>query len=158
MNQDIYIRIQENVDDKIECLQAILQIVQIQKEIEFNNEQDSILFDDCLEKKEKLIINIEGLNRKFELLSFEAGQKAIEYFGNHRDNALYLKKRNEMLLLLEEEIRNLEKQCKLNFECYLKKEHEKIKSFRLNNQVASNYYKNMNNNHITESYFMDNRK
>lgn len=146
------------LDRRKECLQEILQIVQMQKEIMLLEEHELDQLDQCIDKKENLLSRLDELNNEFESFFLEGQEEFPELLVLYRKEAQLVKKYNQEIIFLSQEIQCLELQCKSNIDQYLKLEREKIRKFRINNQMASNYYKNMNGNPKLDSYFMDSRK
>lgn len=158
MKEISYLFLKTNLDKKIECLQAILQLVQIQKDIDFNSIDGIPQYEECLDKKDEILKNIDIFNNEFELYMVENYKELGENPDRNSTEKMHLKKKIDYLCCLQDEIEKLEVECKVNLEKFIQIEREKIKNFRIRNQTASSYYKNMNRNQISESYFMDDRK
>lgn len=156
MKDEKILKLLEILDRKKECLKAILSVVKEQEKIEFVQENDLEIFEEYIEDKEDLIITLSQLNQEYE--------EFIEQIGEVSSNRPYstmeqqAKLENQEIISLSEEIQALEQKSRVKFEAYVRKEREKIKSFRLNNQMTSSYYKNMNGRQLDDSYFMDRRK
>lgn len=156
MKDEKLLKLIELLDGKKECLQAILSVVKEQEKITFVQESDLEIFEDSIEKKESLLIELSKLNQEYEDFEEQIGE--VDLIRSYSDKVLQADLKNKEIIALSEEIQDLEEECKTNFEAYVRQEREKIKSFRLNNQMTSNYNKNMNGRQLEDSYFMDKRK
>lgn len=148
----------ENVKKKKECLQAILQVVLVQKDIEFIDEQDISEFGLCVQKKDDLLLELNILIDEFEKYTNDISAKMPEYSKEHKKELDSLRKINNELMVISNQIQKMEYLCKVGMEEYLSQERERIKKFRVTNQMASYYYKSMNGKQVTESFFLDSKK
>lgn len=155
MSEEILLKIKDMLNRKRECLQKILYIVKQQEKITFNKESDMELFREHIEEKEDLLLALSKLNQENEefLQAGEAGSDRI-----YKDIKQQINLVNQDVISLSREIQTLEEKSKDNFETYVRKERDKIKNFRIKNQMTSNYYKNMIGGQLEDSYFMDKRK
>ncbi|HCL01165.1 MAG TPA: hypothetical protein DHW61_01925 [Lachnoclostridium phytofermentans] len=156
MREEILLKLKEMLNRKKECLQKILYVVKEQEEITFAIESDFDLFEEYIEEKEDLILVLSKLNQEYEEFIKQMGEVGAD--NTYSDMKQQINLINQEVISLSKEIQILEEKSKDNFEAYVRQEREKIKNFRINNQMASNYYKSMNVGQLEDSYFMDKRK
>ncbi len=156
MGYEKLLELKEIMEKKKECLQEILLTAKVQAELILTNEDELDLFGEYIGEKENLIRTLNQISEEHEeLIKVSAG---ADLWDNNQDMVRQVNRLNQEIISLSREIEKLEEKSKENFESYIRQESEKIKSFRLNNQITSSYYKSMNGVQLEGSYFMDKRK
>ncbi len=155
MREEILLRLKDMLNRKRECLQKILYVVKEQEKITFNKESDLEIFEEYIEEKDDLILALSKLIQENEEF-IQAGEADSDRI--YKDIKQQINLVNQEVISLSKEIQTLEEKSKDNFETYVRKERDKIKNFRIKNQMTSNYYKNMIGGQLEDSYFMDKRK
>ncbi|WP_312368713.1 hypothetical protein [Lachnoclostridium sp.] len=155
MSEEILLRLKDMLNRKRECLQKILYVVKEQEKITFNKESDLEIFEEYIEEKDDLILALSKLIQENEEF-IQAGEADSDRI--YKDIKQQINLVNQEVISLSKEIQTLEEKSKDNFETYVRKERDKIKNFRIKNQMTSNYYKNMIGGQLEDSYFMDKRK
>ncbi|ABX40701.1 hypothetical protein [Lachnoclostridium phytofermentans] len=156
MKVEILLKLKEMLNKKKECLQNILYVAKEQDEITFAKESDLEIFEKYIDEKEDLILALSKLNQEYEEFIEQMGEASSDNADSDMKQQINLI--NQEIISLSKEIQVLEGKSKEKFEAYVQQEREKIKNFRLNSQMASNYYKSMNVGQLEDSYFMDQRK
>jgi uncharacterized protein YozE (UPF0346 family) len=156
MREEILLKLKEMLNRKKDCLQNILDIVKEQDEIMFAKENDLEIFEEYIEEKEDLILELSKLNQEYEEFIEQMGEAGFD--NTYSDMKQQINLINQEVISLSKEIQILEVKSKEKFETYVQQERVKIKNFRLNSQMTSNYYKSMNVGQLEDSYFMDKRK
>ncbi len=156
MRYEELLNLKDILDRKKECLQTILHLVKAQEELIFTNESDLDFFGEYMKEKEELILKLTKFNDEYEEFMEQIGEAGSVKANS--DIVQQITQINQAVITLGKEIQDLEGKSKVSFEAYVRQEREKIKRFRLNNQMTSNYYKSMNGVQLEDSYFMDKRK
>lgn len=156
MREEIFLKLNEMLNRKKDCLQNILYVVKEQDEITFAKESDLEIFEEYIEKKEDLLLVLSKLNQEYEEFIEQMGEAVAD--STYRDIKQKINLVNQEVISLSKEIQTLEEKIKVSFDVYVQQEREKIRSFRIKNQMTSNYYKSMIGGQLEDSYFMDKRK
>jgi flagellar biosynthesis/type III secretory pathway chaperone len=132
--------------------------------IELTNEQEIIIHDESIneERFHYIIDQKEALIEK--LLSFDNGFEQI--YQHIKDELLKNKgKYQKEIQRLQELIADItdksialqaaERRNKAKLDAYLATKRGSIKSFKISNQTATSYYKNMTGQHQGQAYFFD---
>jgi hypothetical protein len=143
---------------KNEILSGLLELTRQQESIINEQEIDDDKFYSIIEEKGKLIQKVREIDDGFEHIFLRVKE------GLTNDQNKYAGKIEAMQELIREvmdkvvKLQVLEKQNKMKLEIFLNNKRSEIKSFKVNNRIVSNYYKNMSKQYEQESYFFDTKK
>ncbi|WP_066711933.1 flagellar export chaperone FlgN [Clostridium sp. Marseille-P299] len=159
MEINTYIRIlTDTLVKKNKILDELIEINKKQENILTSIEVDIDSFDETLNKKEKLITQLDQLDDGFEMIyarvQDEVKRNAFEY----KSDIVVMQ---ELIKKIIEKSMNLqvkEKAIKSKLETYLMRQKQEIKNYNVSSQSVSNYYKNMMSEYQGESYFLDKKK
>lgn len=159
MDNSTYIHIlMDTLNKKNILLEKLLDITSLQENYINDHIPDMDLFEQTLSEKENYINQINQLDVGFEKIygyvKEELSAKRIEY----RE---YIENLQELIRQITDKSAKMqasELRNKLKMEAYLLSKKKEIKNFKINSKTASNYYKNMNNQQVLGSYFLDKKK
>lgn len=135
--------------------------------IELNKEQENMLtsfevniesFDDTINKKEILIVQLNQLDDGFEMIYARVQDEIKHNALNYKYEIVVLQEFIKNIMEKSMNLQIMEKSIKLKWETYLMKQKQEIKNYKISSQTVSNYYKNMMNEYQGESYFLDKKK
>lgn len=135
--------------------------------IELNREQGNILisfevnmesFDETLNKKEKIIEQLNQLDDGFEMIYTRVQSEIKDNTLKYKTDIVVIQELIQKIMEKSMNIQMKEKCNKIKLEAFLTKQKQEIKNYKVSNQTVSNYYKNMMNEYQGESYFLDKKK
>lgn len=148
----------ESLQKKLIIMQQILELTK-QQDSCFQEEQEVVeTMEHYVLEKEPLIQQLSKLDEGFDLVYAKIKTYVLD---NTKEYSAEIKKLQESILevtSLSVKIQTLEQGIKRKFELYLTSKKKEIKQFKINNQTATNYYKNMTGQPQGESYFIDKKK
>lgn len=159
MDDSTYIHIlTDTLNKKNVLLEKLLDITLLQENYINNQIPDMDLFEQTLTEKENYINQINqldvGFDKIYEHVKEELSSKRIEY----RE---YIENLQELIRQITDKSTKMqvsELRNKTKMETYLFSKKKEIKNYKVNSKTASNYYKNMNNQQASGSYFLDKKK
>lgn len=150
---------QDALRNKYKILNEILEATKKQEELVTAEEMDMDVFDELLDRKDKLLFRMQELDQGFQT-SYERIKDELE-----KEKQLYKPRILEMQNMLRQitdlgvKIQALEQRNKARFEGHILKKKQEIQDFRVNNKTASAYNQHMaNQHHEWQSYFLDKKK
>lgn len=124
-------------------------------EIPFNDGK----FDEVIVSKQRLIDEINQLDSGFEMIYSHIKVELAEQPSVYNEQIKILQDLISTVMQKGTILQSLEKKNKNKMEVYLQNQRKNIKNFKMNNKAATNYYKNMSNQHQQgQSYFLDKKK
>lgn len=159
MDVNIYIKI---LTDTLIKKNELLEVV-----IDLNKTQDNILssvevsieeFDIILDKKEKVISQLNQLDDGFEKIYSKIQESIKNNVMIYKTEVVFLQEQIKQIMDKSILIQIQEKSNKVKLESFLIKQKREIKNYNVSSQTVSNYYKNMINEYQGESYFLDKKK
>lgn len=155
----IYIEMMINsLETKSSVLDEILNITKIQETMLSKGAILDDEFDKTSIDKEQMINQVNELNSGFEALYIrlkeEIDRKKDEYYNEIQR----LKRLIKIVTDKSVEIQAIEKRNYKRFQSSLALRKNEIKEFKRSSKTASNYYKNMADQHQGQSYFLDKKK
>lgn len=150
--------LEESLRKKLEVLERIQKLNEVQTGILKQETVDLEAFDQTVDEKGLCIDELTGLDEGFESLYDNIKQ---ELAGNRQKYAVQIKKLQELISLVTDKsvvIQAQETRNKALVENYFKRERRDLGATRKNSKAVYGYYQNMNQNKVSQSYFMDQKK
>lgn len=150
---------QESLQKKQGIMSKLLSLTQEQSELLEKQPMDMERFEEILEQKDELLMQLETLDNGFN----NVFQKLTPFL--EKDKQTYrapIEKMQGLIRAITDcgvRIEGLERKNRDAFQRYLLNERQEIKNSRASNRTAVSYYQNMpNQHHEWQSYFMDQKK
>ena len=148
----------QSLDKKINVLNRIIE----QDQIQLGQLQDPNLdpddFDQTVEKKAKLIEELELLDDGFE----QVFARVKDEIGDHKDaykaEIRRMQEKIRQITAKSMEIQTQEARNKNMMEQKFNSIHKQVKEIRQSQKVVNQYYRNMMKNAYTDPQFLDNKK
>lgn len=156
----VYIKILvDTLRKKKEILEFLTELTKEQemllKDSSFSMEQ----FEEAMEKKGKLIDNLNQLDDGFEAFYKRLEDVLPVEKENHRTELLEAQELIGKITDMSARLQALEAKNKESFARRLTEQKQEIKSFKTSSQTAGKYYQHMANQHQEgQSYFLDKKK
>lgn len=159
-NTGVYISaLQESLQKKLEVLSDLLKLTNEQEKILAEREPDMDRFDRIISEKDKLLQNMETLDRGFESLFAKIGSTIRDNKYQYQQQIVEMQNLIRSITDTGLQIEGQEHRNKTAFQNYLTGARREIREFTSNNQAANAYYHNMANQHRAwQSYFVDQKK
>lgn len=116
------------------------------------------IFDQTLTEKEKLINQINQLDDGFEQIYAHIQEELSKRRLEHKEQIETLQDLIRQITDKSTKLQSSEMRNRNKLEAYIRGRKGEIKSFKMSSRTASNYYRNMQNQPIGESYFLDKKK
>lgn len=148
----------KSLEMKKELLEDVVKINGKQQEFLLKPEFDYEGFDALMEEKQGILNKIDQLEQVFE----SNYERVKEELATERD--IYANELGTMQTIIRQmtelsiKIRGSETQIKQGVEAAFAKARQKVKQYHVSSRTASQYYKNMANQHMGQSYFLDKKK
>lgn len=143
---------------KIKVLDKLTAVLKVQEECLSSNNVDLDKFDEMLTRKDILIEQLNQLDDGFEKIYLRVQQELTINSTKYRSDIITIQGYIKDIMEKSTFIQVKEKQFKVKFDSYLINQKNEIKNFKISNQTASSYYKNMANAYQGDSYFLDKKK
>ncbi len=154
-NQTYFILLKDTSKKKIGVLQELLKYTLIQEKIIDQGDIEKEEFLDTISEKEKQLNILLQLDDGFEQVYQRIKDSLLKYPKYFEAEVKELKDLITIITDLNIKLQALEKRNKTKMDNVLIKKRLEIKNFKANNQMVSNYYKNMANQHQGQAYFLD---
>ncbi len=156
MNSVTYIQLlKQSLRKKLEVLNLLLQLTEAQDKLFDSSEIDVKKFDELITSKNEQIKQLSMLDNGFEQIyshvKEELNINKLKYKEEIEELQSLVTDITDSTIKLEVMERRNSEKLKLMFS----KKRNEIKSGRKNNQMVTNYYKNMSGSHDTQSFFYD---
>lgn len=143
---------------KVEILEELLELTEEQN-LAFTNENSTFeVIEQCVEKKEPLIRQINEMDNGFDSVYSKIKDAVYKNKELYRSELQQLQESIVKVTELSVKIQTLEQNNKLKFEVFSNNKRQEIKQFKVSNKTVSTYYKNMTGKPQGESYFYDKKK
>lgn len=140
---------------KIKVLEELSSVIKAQEENFSTKDIDLDDFDSMLLKKDILIEQLNQLDDGFEKIYLRVKEELTLNGVIYRNYILTIQGYIKEIMEKSAFIQTKEKQLKLKIDSYLINKKNEIKNFKISNQTANSYYKNMMNSVQDEPYFLD---
>ena len=147
-----------SLEKKEQVLEAMLELTGQQEQILAEEELDMEAFDKLLQKKQSYVERLEKLDQGFDQIYQRVREKIQKHPGKYRDRIQEMQGRIGQLTELGVSLEVQERRNKERFEFLVSASRSKIRNYKVSNQAAAQYYKNMANRFQGDSYFVDKKK
>ena len=147
-----------SLEKKEQVLEAMLELTGQQEQILAEEELDMEAFDKLLQKKQSYVERLEKLDQGFDQVYQRVREKIQEHPGKYRDRIQEMQGRIGHLTELGVSLEVQERRNKERFEFLVSASRSKIRNYKVSNQAAAQYYRNMANRFQGDSYFVDKKK
>lgn len=159
MDEKTYINIlTDTIVKKISVIDELINITQYQEEVFSAIPLDLEKIEESVSKKEILIENLNQLDSGFEKIFEHVQDELKQNRLTYKDQIIKLQHLINQVMEKSTKLEIMEKQNKNQFTISFLNKRKEIGEHKLSNKVASNYYKNMANQHQGQSYFLDKKK
>ncbi len=148
----------ESLDKKIEILKQLLELTTNQSQLISKEKLDLDQFDHIMDNKSKWIEEINLLDHGFSSTYDRVRHALVSNKANYKEPIKGLQEKVSIVSELTVNIQVAEERNKNDIQRHLKKNKNKVKTFKKSRKTASQYYKTMNNMYGNESYFIDKKK
>ena len=160
---NVYIAIlSDSLKKKMDVLKKILSLTKEQNVILSEKEIDKVDvdgFDEAVEKKGKLLLEMQELDKGFDSVYKKVGKFLSENKEEYKSEILEMQNLIRSITDIGMELEGLEQKNKTKFNDFIRKKRNSINSFKQSNRVANSYYQNMSNQHREwQSHFLDQKK
>lgn len=147
---------------KLDVLQNLLSLTKEQNLILDEQNPDKVDvdgFDRAFEKKEKLIAQMQELDKGFDSVYKKIGRLLSENKEEYKPEILKMQNLIRSITDTGMELESLEQKNKTLFNTFIRNKRHAINNFKQSNRVATTYYQNMSNQHREwQSHFLDKKK
>lgn len=158
-NQKTYIHILLNtLTKKNNILTELEKLTLSQKECLSAEPMDFNLFDEIMEQKEEFIYQLNQLDEGFEIVYTRVKEELGSNREKYKQEILSLQQFITQITEKSVQLQSLEVQNKLKLEIVLHNKKTEVRTYKANNQSVSSYYKNLANQSVGESFFVDKKK
>ena len=162
-NKRVYITILSvSLEKKLDVLKKLLSVTKEQNMILSEKDIDKFdvySFDTAVDKKEKLIGQMQELDKGFDTVYSKVGRFLSENKEEYKSETL---KMHNLIISITDtgvQLESLEQQNKTKFNTFIRNKRPAINDFKQSNRVATSYYQNMSNQHREwQSHFLDQKK
>lgn len=159
----VYVNIlSDSLRKKIDILKKILYLTKEQGTILSEKDIDKVDvdgFDNAVEKKEKLILDMQELDKGFDSVYNKVGRFLSKNKEEYKSEILQMQNLIRSITDIGVELESLEQQNKTKFNTFIRNKRHAINDFKQSNKVAASYYQNMSNQHREwQSHFLDQKK
>lgn len=154
-NQTYFILLKDTLKKKIGVLQELLQYTLLQEQIIDKGDIEKEEFLGTISEKDKQLNVLIQLDDGFDQVYQRIKESLLKYPKYFEADVKELKDLITIITDLNMKLQALEKRNKTKMDNVLIKKRLEIKNFKANNQMVSNYYKNMANQHQGQAYFLD---
>ncbi|MFT4144601.1 MAG: hypothetical protein QM644_09120 [Mobilitalea sp.] len=154
-NQTYFILLKDTLKKKINVLEELLKYTLIQEILIDKGDIEKEEFLDTISEKEKQLNILIQLDDGFEQIYQRIKELLSNNPKNYETHVQELKDLITIITDLNMKLQALEKRNKIKMDNVLLKKRSEIKNFKVNNQMVSNYYKNMTGQHQGQAYFLD---
>lgn len=159
----VYITIlSDSLRKKMDVLKNILSLTKEQNTILSEKDTDKFDvdgFDKIVEKKEKLIEQMQELDKGFDSVYKKVGRFLSENKEEYKTEILQMQNLIRGITDIGMEMESLEQKNKTKFNTFIRNKRHEINDFKQSNRVATSYYQNMSNQHREwQSHFVDQKK
>lgn len=159
MDNKTYVHIlTDTLAKKNSLLEKLIQITVMQEEYITSTPPDIDNFEASLTEKEELIEKINELDEGFERIYGHVKDEIVSNRINYKEDILELQNLIKQVTEKSTNLQALEIKNKKSLEIFFANKKKEIKDFKKSSKTASSYYRNMMNQQLDESYFLDKKK
>lgn len=159
MNKIVYVKVlADSLQKKASALESILHITKTQDELLQEQEFDEECFLETVTRKQVYIDQITEFDQGFEVVYQRVKQELDTGRAQYAEDIANMQRLIANITELGMNIEALEKRNKARMDKVLEERKQQVRGMRMNNSVASNYYKSMLNQKYNQSYFLDKKK
>ncbi len=159
MDNNTYVHIlTDTLSKKSFLLDELIQITEMQERYITLTPPDMDNFETSLEDKEMLIEKINELDDGFEKIYEHVKNEIISNRINHKEAIIELQNLIKQVTEKSAKLQTLEIRNKKSLEIFFANKKKEIKDLKKSSETATSYYKNMMNQQLDESYFLDKKK
>lgn len=162
-NIRVYITILcDSLEKKFDVLKKLLLVTKEQNLILSEKDIDKFDvdgFDAAVDKKEKLIGQMQELDKGFDSVYGKIGSVLSANKEEYKSEILKMQNLIRSITDIGVQLESLEQQNKTKFNTFIRNKRHAINDFKQSNRVATSYYQNMSNQHRAwQSHFLDQKK
>ncbi len=139
-------------------LDKLIQITEMQEKYITLTPPDMDNFESSLTDKEIIIEKINELDEGFEKIYEHVKEEIVSNKLNHKVAISELQNLIKQVTEKSAKLQTLELKNKKSLEIFFANKKKEIRDFKKSSETASSYYKNMMNQQLDESYFLDKKK
>ena len=139
-------------------LDKLIQITEMQEKYITLTPPDMDNFESSLTDKEIIIEKINELDEGFEKIYEHVKEEIISNKLNHKVAISELQNLIKQVTEKSAKLQTLELKNKKSLEIFFANKKKEIRDLKKSSETASSYYKNMMNQQLDESYFLDKKK
>ena len=159
MDNNTYLYIlKDTLLKKNALLNKLLAITALQEEYFNNSNPDMEAFEQTLSEKDEYIEQINQLDEGFERIYHYVKEEISTRRLEHREQIEQLQELIRQITDKSTKLQGTEMRIKNKIEAYFLGKKKEIKNLKISNRTVSNYYNNMYNQQMGESYFLDKKK
>lgn len=159
MSDIIYINVlADSLQKKTSVLKEILESTKKQQVLLKMDSLDEEAFLKIIQDKQGYLDRMEELDEGFEIIYQRVRAELEQQKDKYQTEILKIQHLIAQITELSVDIEALEQRNKVQMDKVILDQKQKIKDKRVNNTVASNYYRNMLNHQYDQSYFLDKKK
>jgi len=143
---------------KIQVLDQLQNLTEQQERVITTEPFDEALFLQTISIKEEHIKVLAQLDSGFEKLYTSVKEELVTGKSKYETSIINMQEQIKKITDLSVKLQALEKRNKAKMETMLIFKRKNIKSARVSNQTATNYYKTMSKQHENQSFFYDKKK
>lgn len=147
-----------SLEKKEELLKALVGLTGQQEQVLAEDELDMEAFDKLLQKKQSYVERLEKMDQGFEQVYQRIRETIQGNPGSYRGRIQELQEKIGHLTEIGVSLEVQERRNKERFDFLLSSSRSKIRNYKVSNQAAAQYYKNMANRFRGDSYFVDKKK
>lgn len=147
-----------SLERKEQILKELIELTDQQGQVLTEEELNIEKFDSLLQRKRSCIERLEKLDQGFEQVYQRVRDIIQERPGKYHEKIQKLQEQIGQLTELGVSLEVQERRNKERFEFLLANSRSKIRNYKVSNQAAAQYYKNMANRFQGDSYFVDKKK
>lgn len=159
MDNHTYIKIlQDTLIKKDQILEELLQLTIQQENVLINKAMDYEVFEICISRKEVFINQLNQLDDGFGILYERVREELSDSKDKYKDQIIAIQQVIKDIISKSTKLQVMENKNKLSMELFLSDQKKDVRSIKMNNKMATNYYSNMSGKNLNESFFFDKKK
>lgn len=155
-NSEVYVSILlDTLQKKNTQLEELVKLCKEQENLVAKESFDVDSFVVTIDKKQAILQELERLDEGFANVYQRVGETIQGHKEQYKESIQTMQKMIQTITEKTIAIQGMEQRNKVRVEMAIGQQRHKIKNFKVSNKTASSYYKNMANQHMGQSYFMD---
>lgn len=140
---------------KLELFESLLQQTKEQERVLYEDKFNPDEFDELLSKKEQLLVKVAELDEGFDMIYQRIQSQLTLYKEQWKPEIMKLQSLISSITKIAVDLKALEQRNKTRMTMVLQNERLRVRNYKVGSKVAAGYYKNMSNQHMGQSYFLD---